>query len=89
MYGGYFGAAQGILLLAVLGLALTESMQRVNGLKNVLATATNLVAALVFVAAAPSTGALRRCSRSARRSAGAVGARGSRRSAAAGGASAV
>ncbi len=52
VYGGYFGAAQGILLLAVLGLAITESMQRVNGLKNVLATATNLVAALVFVAAA-------------------------------------
>jgi uncharacterized protein len=52
VYGGYFGAAQGILLLAVLGLALTEPMQRVNGLKNVLATATNLVAAVVFVAVA-------------------------------------
>ncbi len=52
VYGGYFGAAQGILLLAVLGLAITESMQRVNGLKNVLATVTNLVAALIFVAVA-------------------------------------
>jgi hypothetical protein len=52
VYGGYFGAAQGILLLAVLGLSLAESLQRVNGLKNVLATLTNLVAALVFVVAA-------------------------------------
>jgi hypothetical protein len=51
VYGGYFGAAQGILLLSVLGLAITESMQRVNGLKNLLATATNLVAALVFIVA--------------------------------------
>ena len=65
VYGGYFGAAQGILLLAVLGLAITESMQRVNGLKNVLATVTNLVAALIFVAVQTSTGALRSCSRSA------------------------
>jgi uncharacterized membrane protein YfcA len=38
MYGGYFGAGQGILLLAVLGLALADSLQRVNALKNVLAT---------------------------------------------------
>jgi len=49
LYGGYFGAAQGILLLAVLGLSLTESLQRVNALKNVLGTLTNAVAALVFV----------------------------------------
>jgi uncharacterized membrane protein YfcA len=52
MYGGYFGAAQGIMLLAVLGLALPESLQRVNGLKNVLATLANLVAAVVFTFAA-------------------------------------
>ncbi len=51
-YGGYFGAAQGILLLAVLGLALPESLQRVNALKNVLATLANLVAAVVFAFAA-------------------------------------
>ncbi len=49
LYGGYFGGAQGILLLAVLGLSLTDSLQRVNALKNVLATLTNAVAALVFV----------------------------------------
>ena len=37
VYGGYFGAAQGILLLAILGLALPDDLQRVNALKNVLA----------------------------------------------------
>jgi uncharacterized membrane protein YfcA len=50
LYGGYFGAAQGIMLLAVLGLALPDGLQRTNALKNVLAGATNLVAGLVFVA---------------------------------------
>ena len=52
VYGGYFGAGQGIVLLAVLSLALTDSLQRVNALKNVLATVANLVAAVVFVFAA-------------------------------------
>jgi uncharacterized membrane protein YfcA len=49
VYGGYFGAAQGILLLAVLGLGLPESLQRVNAVKNVLAGLTNLAAAVLFV----------------------------------------
>ena len=49
VYGGYFGAAQGILLLAILGLGLPESLQRVNAVKNVLAGLVNLVAAIVFV----------------------------------------
>jgi hypothetical protein len=52
VYGGYFGAAQGILLLAVLGLALPETLQRVNALKNVLAMLTNLVAGVIFVVVA-------------------------------------
>jgi uncharacterized membrane protein YfcA len=52
VYGGYFGAAQGILLLAVLGLSLTESLQRVNALKNVLATLANLVGGVIFAVAA-------------------------------------
>jgi uncharacterized protein len=52
LYGGYFGAAQGILILAILGLGLSESLQRINALKNVLAGATNLVAGLVFIAVA-------------------------------------
>jgi uncharacterized protein len=49
-YGGYFGAAQGILLLGVLGLALPDDLQRLNALKNVLATIANGVAAIVFIA---------------------------------------
>jgi uncharacterized membrane protein YfcA len=52
VYGGYFGAAQGILLLGVLALALREGLQRINALKNVLAGLTNLVAGVVFVIAA-------------------------------------
>ena len=49
VYGGYFGAAQGILLLAILGLALPDDLQRVNALKNVLAGVVNGVAAIVFI----------------------------------------
>jgi uncharacterized membrane protein YfcA len=52
VYGGYFGAAQGIILMAVLGLALHETLQRMNAVKNILAGLTNLVAAVVFVAVA-------------------------------------
>jgi hypothetical protein len=49
VYGGYFGAAQGIMLLGVLGVGLDEPLQRVNAAKNVLAGLTNGVAALLFV----------------------------------------
>jgi uncharacterized membrane protein YfcA len=52
IYGGYFGAAQGVLLIAVLGIGLDEQLQRVNAAKNVLATLVNGVAAVVFIAAA-------------------------------------
>ena len=52
VYGGYFGAAQGILLLAGLGLGLGEGVQRANAVKNVLAGLANLAAAVVFVFAA-------------------------------------
>jgi uncharacterized membrane protein YfcA len=51
IYGGYFGAAQGVLLIAVLGLGLAESLQRVNAAKNVLAGLVNGVAAVVFIVA--------------------------------------
>jgi uncharacterized protein len=50
IYGGYFGAAQGVLLMGLLGLFLAESLQRQNALKNVLAGLVNFVAAIVFVA---------------------------------------
>jgi len=49
IYGGYFGAAQGIILLALLGIALPEDLQRLNALKNVLAALINGVAAVVFL----------------------------------------
>ncbi|MFI5692399.1 sulfite exporter TauE/SafE family protein [Kribbella sp. NPDC051586] len=49
VYGGYFGAAQGVLLMAILGLGLDSNLQRMNGLKNVLATVVNSVAAILFI----------------------------------------
>ena len=49
IYGGYFGAAQGIILMGILGIALTDEVQRLNATKNVLATAVNGAAAVVFV----------------------------------------
>ena len=52
VYGGYFGAAQSIMLLAVLGLALDEQLQRVNALKVVLTGLVNLISGLIFVLAA-------------------------------------
>jgi uncharacterized protein len=52
VYGGYFGAAQGILLLGILSVALTQDLQRTNGLKNVLAGLTNGVAGVYFAFAA-------------------------------------
>jgi uncharacterized membrane protein YfcA len=53
IYGGYFGAAQGIMLLAILGLSLPdEHLQRINAVKVVLAGLVNLIAGIVFVFAA-------------------------------------
>lgn len=49
IYGGYFGAAQGVILVALLGIVLGDSMQRLNALKNVLAAIVNIVAAILFV----------------------------------------
>jgi uncharacterized protein len=52
VYGGYFGAAQGILLLGILGLALAQDLHRTNALKNVLAGLVNGVAGVFFAIAA-------------------------------------
>jgi uncharacterized protein len=52
VYGGYFGAAQGILLLAILGVALAQDLHRTNAVKNVLAGLTNGVAGVYFMFAA-------------------------------------
>ena len=49
VYGGFFGAAQGILLMAALGLGTHTTLHRNNALKNVLAGIVNGVAAVVFV----------------------------------------
>ncbi|HJQ03263.1 MAG TPA: sulfite exporter TauE/SafE family protein [Jatrophihabitans sp.] len=48
VYGGYFGAAQGVLLIAMLGALLDSDLQRVNALKNVLSMIVNLVAGVLF-----------------------------------------
>lgn len=53
VYGGYFGAAQGVLLVAFLALGLDVSMQVVNGLKNVAVLSANVAASVVFIAFAP------------------------------------
>ncbi len=52
IYGGYFGAAQGILMMSVLGLSLDDTLQRLNAVKVVTTGLTNLVAGVVFVIAA-------------------------------------
>jgi uncharacterized membrane protein YfcA len=52
VYGGYFGAAQGVILLSLLGIFIAEDLQRLNGVKNMLAAIANGVAAIVFVFAA-------------------------------------
>ena len=49
IYGGYFGAAQGVILLALTGIAIPDDLQRLNALKNVLAGAVNGVAAVIFI----------------------------------------
>lgn len=53
IYGGYFGAAQGVLLVGLLGSLLPEPLQRVNAAKNLLSLVVNTVAAAVFVLVAP------------------------------------
>jgi uncharacterized protein len=52
IYGGYFGAAQGIIMLALMRLCFTDDLQRLNGLKNALVMFANGVAALLFIAVA-------------------------------------
>ena len=49
IYGGYFGAAQGVILLALMGLLVDDDLQRLNATKNVLAGLVNGVAAVLFI----------------------------------------
>ncbi len=53
IYGGYFGAAQGVILITLLAIFLTDDLQRLNGLKNVISALVNGVAAILFLAIAP------------------------------------
>ncbi|MFI8878559.1 sulfite exporter TauE/SafE family protein [Streptomyces sp. NPDC055243] len=50
VYGGYFGAAQGVLLMGLFGSFLRDDLQRLNAVKNVLASIVNGVAAVIFIA---------------------------------------
>lgn len=53
VYGGYFGAAQGVILIALLGIFVGEGLQRLNAVKNVLAFLVNAIAAVLFALVAP------------------------------------
>jgi uncharacterized protein len=53
IYAGYFGAAGGILFMALVGLFTTVSLHRLNALKNVLMGISNAVAAVLFALVAP------------------------------------
>lgn len=50
IYGGYFGAAQGVVLLALLGILWSTDLNRANGAKNVLAGVANVISAVLFIA---------------------------------------
>jgi hypothetical protein len=49
IYGGYFGAAQGVVLLGLFGITLDDDMQRLNAAKNVVAASINAVGAIFFI----------------------------------------
>ena len=49
LYGGYFGAGLGIMLLAVMGLTLPDDLDTLHGLRSALSTAINAIAAIVFI----------------------------------------
>jgi len=53
IYGGYFGAAQGVILIALLAILVDDDLQRLNGLKNLIAVVINGVAAIIFIVIAP------------------------------------
>jgi uncharacterized membrane protein YfcA len=51
MYGGYFGAGNGILMLAAMGVLGLNELHRANGIKNFLGICINAVAVLIFAGA--------------------------------------
>ncbi|WP_168581539.1 sulfite exporter TauE/SafE family protein [Gephyromycinifex aptenodytis] len=52
VYGGYFGAAQGVILVGIMSVLMAQDLQVVNGIKNVLGLCVNTIAALVFITVA-------------------------------------
>jgi uncharacterized protein len=53
IYGGYFGAGQGVILIALLAALIADRLQRLNALKNAIAGVINGVAAVLLAIAAP------------------------------------
>ena len=53
IYGGYFGAAQGVILIALLGIFVEDHLQRLNALKNVMTALVNGIGAVLFAIFAP------------------------------------
>ncbi|MGH7912934.1 MAG: sulfite exporter TauE/SafE family protein [Candidatus Dormibacteraceae bacterium] len=49
IYGGYFGAAQGVLLIGLMNVLLPDDLRRITGIKNVLSTTVNAVSAVTFL----------------------------------------
>lgn len=52
VYGGYFGAAQGILLVGFMSIVTSIALQQINAVKNVLTTVVNAIAAVTFIVVA-------------------------------------
>ncbi len=55
IYGGYFGAAQGVLIVGLMSVLTSEGIQSITGLKNLLATAVNAIAAVTFLLLSPES----------------------------------
>lgn len=53
IYGGYFTAAQGIMAVGVMGLLMSDPLQRLNAFKNVLTAVVNVVAGVIYAVVAP------------------------------------
>jgi len=49
VYGGYFGAAQGVIMLALLGVTLDDDLQRLNAVKNLISALVNAIAGVLFI----------------------------------------
>ena len=55
IYGGYFGAAQGVLIVGLMSVLTSEGIQAITGLKNLLTTGVNAIAAVTFLIVSPES----------------------------------